>query len=103
MLNDVLDATALSAEEHRHAYNAAFEEVSLPWYWDSATCARFHGRDGLRAYLRAEHPHLLRAYDEDFLVNAIESAKARCIASSRKNHVSLARQADSFPTRSLDA
>jgi hypothetical protein len=103
MLNDVLDATALSAEEHRHAYNAAFEEVSLPWYWDSATCARFHGRDGLRAYLRAEHPHLLRAYDEDFLVNAIEAAKARCIASSRKSYLSLAGRTDSLSTRSFNA
>ena len=36
------------------------------------------GRDGLRAYLQTEQAHLLRAYDLDFLTDAIETAKARC-------------------------
>jgi hypothetical protein len=67
------------AEAQRHAYNAAFEELNLSWHWDAATYAgvQARGRDGLRDYLQAEHAHLLRAYDADFLVNAIETAKAR--------------------------
>ncbi|MEO7549353.1 MAG: hypothetical protein ABIT82_13075, partial [Ramlibacter sp.] len=35
------------------------------------------GRDGVRTYLESEQPHLLRAYEADFLVEAIETAKAR--------------------------
>ena len=68
-----------AAEAHRHAYNAAFEELGLTWHWDAATYAgiQARGREGLRTYLQAEHAHLLRAYEADFLVNAIETAKAR--------------------------
>lgn len=67
------------SEAHRQAYNAAFEELGLSWYWDAATYARLPaaGPEGLRAYLEKEHSHLLRAYDADFLVNAIENAKRR--------------------------
>jgi len=69
-------------EDHRHAYNAAFGELGLPWYWDAKTFATLqsHGRDAVRFYLQAEQSHLLRAYEADFLVNAIEAAKARCHA-----------------------
>ena len=68
-----------TAEAHRHAYNAAFEELSLSWRWDNATYAQLqnHGHDLVHAYLQTEHPHLLRAYDADFLVNAIEAVKTR--------------------------
>ena len=67
-------------EAHRQAYNAAFEELGLSWHWDPVTyaCLPAQGPDGLRAYLEKEHAHLLRAYEADFLVNAIETAKARC-------------------------
>lgn len=85
MLNALLDHSAAdqAAEAHRHAYNAAFEELGLSWYWDAATYARLqaHGRDGVRAYLESEQSHLLRAYEADFLVNAIETAKTRYYAS----------------------
>ncbi len=69
-----------AVEAHRHAYNAAFEELSLSWRWDAATYAhlQLHGRDLVRAYLQTEQAHLLRAYNADFLVNAIEAVKARC-------------------------
>lgn len=69
-------------DAQRHAYNAAFDELGLNWQWDATTYARVRsrGRDGLRSYLEGEHAHLLRAYEADFLVNAIESAKARCQA-----------------------
>ena len=67
-------------EAHRQAYNAAFEELGLSWHWDPVTyaCLPAQGSDGLRAYLEKEHAHLLRAYEADFLVNAIETAKRRC-------------------------
>ena len=32
--------------------------------------------EGVRAWLERERPHLLRAYDADFLVNAIERSRA---------------------------
>lgn len=69
-------------EMHRQAYNAAFEELGLSWHWDSLTyaCLPAAGRDGLRSYIEREQPHLLRAYEIDFLVDAIEAAKSRCHA-----------------------
>ena len=81
MLNALLSQTAAgqAAEAHRHAYNAAFEELGLTWYWDAATYARLqaHGRDGVRVYLETEQSHLLRAYEAGFLVDAIETTQAR--------------------------
>ncbi len=76
-----------AAEAHRHAYNAAFEELGLNWHWDASTYTGLsaHGRDGLRAYLQNEQSHLLRAYEADFLVDAIEAAKARRYASGVGN------------------
>ena len=36
-------ATADTASEaHRHAYNTAFQELDLGWYWDADTFARLH-------------------------------------------------------------
>ena len=71
-------------DHDRHAYNAAFEELGLTWHWDAQTYERLQaatrGRDSVRAYLETEQSHLLRAYEADFLVNAIETAKARCRA-----------------------
>jgi hypothetical protein len=76
--NDILNDRGVEA--HRQAYNAAFDELGLNWYWDPITyaCLPAAGRDGLRAYLQTEQAHLLRAYDLDFLTEAIETAKARC-------------------------
>jgi hypothetical protein len=88
MLNTLLDNTA--TEQARHAYNAAFEELGLSWHWDAATYARLqnsaHG--AVRTYLETEQSHLLRAYEADFLVEAIEAAKARCYASLATDRVS---------------
>jgi hypothetical protein len=71
-------------DHDRHAYNAAFEELGLTWHWDAKTYERLQaatrGRESVRAYLETEQSHLLRAYEADFLVNAIETAKARCRA-----------------------
>ena len=80
--NDLLDDHQLECE--RRAYNAAFEELGLNWHWDPVTyaCLAATGRRAVGTYIEREHPHLLRAYDADFLVNAIETAKARRIAST---------------------
>lgn len=71
-------------QAHRHAYNSAFDELGLTWHWDAATYDRLkaQGRNGVRRYLEAEQPHLLRAYEADFLVDAVETAKARRYAGS---------------------
>ena len=50
-------------------YRLAFEELGLDWHWD--------GREPVRAYIEREHPHLLRVYDADFLLNAIEAVRTR--------------------------
>lgn len=67
-------------EVRRNAYNAAFYELGLGWFWE-AGCHQA-GPDGERAcvhdYLAQHQPHLLRAYDADFLVDAILAAKERC-------------------------
>ncbi|MDW5444779.1 hypothetical protein [Polaromonas sp. SM01] len=89
MLNALLDQTVSgqTAEAQRHAYNAAFEELGLTWHWDAATYARLqaHGRNAVRVYLETEQAHLLRAYEADFLVNAIAVAQARSHASMGGN------------------
>ncbi|MDB5752227.1 MAG: hypothetical protein JWP65_2648 [Ramlibacter sp.] len=56
-------------------YSAAFEELGLSWDWDPAVYGP--GGDGLRAYLEKEHPHLLRVYDANFLLQAVEATRAR--------------------------
>ena len=63
------------------AYNAAFYELGLRWHWDSVTYDRLLqdspiAAERLRNYLTQWHPHLLRAYDADFLIAAIEAKKA---------------------------
>jgi len=93
MLKALLDNTSADrADQARHAYNAAFEELGLSWHWDTATYARLQadGRDAVRTYLETEQSHLLRAYEADFLVEAIEAAKARCHASMASNRAGMA-------------
>jgi hypothetical protein len=72
------------AEIERSAYNAAFHELGLRWHWDDATydqlCSVPCERARLRHYLEQAQPHLLRAYDADFLADAILQAKQRCQA-----------------------
>jgi hypothetical protein len=68
----------------RQAFNTAFYELGLRWHWDDATydTLALHDdpRAGLRGYLQSAQAHLLRAYDADFLADAILDAKRRCQA-----------------------
>ena len=76
----------IGGEPHRNAFNAAFEDLGLLWYWDSETWHKLAAKGAedraLRDYLEAEHPHMLKAYDADFLVDAIRQAKSRRYASA---------------------
>jgi hypothetical protein len=72
-----------AAELERGAFNAAFYELGLHVYWDkgayqAAMAADASEHDCVRGYLEREQPHLLRAYDADFLTDAVIRAKQRC-------------------------
>ena len=72
-------------EAHRNAYNAAFYELGLKWHWDAHTyqslLPKSNEKKRIQFYLENHHPHLLSAYDADFIVEAIESTKQRCFNS----------------------
>ena len=74
-------ATAPDREIDRHAFNAAFYELGLRWHWDSDTYASLAvlpcERQQVGGYLEREQRHLLRAYDAEFLTDAILDAKRR--------------------------
>ena len=66
----------------RSAFNAAFYELGLRWHWDDATFESLAAdpceRQRVRRYIEGAQAHLLRAYDADFLTDAILAAKQRC-------------------------
>jgi hypothetical protein len=69
------------AEIELGAFNAAFYELGLRWHWDDAVyerlCAQPCERTRLRHYIEQMQPHLLRAYDAEFLTDAILRIKQR--------------------------
>jgi len=72
----------------RNAYNAAFYELGLRWHWDCETFDALkqgmptaEGR--LHHYLRTQQPHILRAYDAEFLARAIQERAAQFQANYR--------------------
>ena len=83
------------AEAQRLAYNAAFDELGLSWSWDAQTFATLpaSARQRVKAYLEREHPHLLRAYDAEFLAEAVESIKERCFAAMQAGRAQAVAQA----------
>ena len=91
---DALQNPHPQIELELNAYNAAFYELGLRWHWDLATYERLlkeapDPASRLSRYLSQQHPHLLRAYDVDFLSAAIEEKKAKCLesgASSASGH-----------------
>lgn len=70
----------------RDAFNAAFRELGLRWHWDAAIFGELKhiAEDGerIRTYLETHQPHLLKAYDAPFLVDAVRSAKASASATT---------------------
>jgi hypothetical protein len=72
----------------QNACNAAFHELGLAWCWDASHPLPCTGaspdalRDCVRDYLTQHQAHMLRAYDADFLVDAIIGAMARCAPGS---------------------
>ena len=80
-MQDTCQADLETLEIERNGYNVAFSELGLEWYWDAETYSGLKSipeeRSRVRVYLETHQPHLLRAYDADFLVNAIQGARAR--------------------------
>lgn len=77
--------TSSAAAAQRNAWNAAFHELDLPWYWEAGCDLPDIGaeRDCIRDYLARHQGHLLAVYDADFLIDAILATKerheARCL------------------------
>ena len=74
-------------EIERHRYNVAFDELGLGWYWDEQTYAELQStihadRSPVHVYVERHVPHLLRAYDSHFLVDAVEGKKMQRDAES---------------------
>lgn len=80
-MSNLPNCTTDASEIERSAFNAAFYELGLRWHWDSDTYAALVGnpceRARLRNYVQVEQAHLLRAYDAEFLIDAILVAKQR--------------------------
>jgi hypothetical protein len=74
-------ALAPSDEHDLNAYNAAFLELELGWYWDARTYLDLlrigHEKQRIQAYIERYQPHLLRAYDAHFLSDLIFDTKRR--------------------------
>jgi hypothetical protein len=80
MMND-LPPELSHDEAERNAYNAAFYALGLRWHWDAATYAELRRHSPkpeirLRHFLETRHPHLLKAYDADFLAAAVRERMA---------------------------
>ena len=74
------DRTTL--QDDCECFNAAFLELGFDWQWDPALYASLDGiadeRQRVAAYVRQALPHLLSAYDVDFLCDAILDARRQC-------------------------
>lgn len=64
-----------TAQASRQGLCCAIDELGLDWDFDPSVHGE--GRDALRRWLESERPHLLRAYDTEFLLEAVESTHAR--------------------------
>ena len=82
VIRDNIENETGGVELERNAYNAAFYELGFRWHWDSATYDELARRsadeaDRIRHYLSAQQPHLLKAYDADFLVELIRQKQVQ--------------------------
>ena len=79
-----LQAIDRAADAERGAYNQAFAELGLEWFWDERTYRELRACAGdkhcIHAYIEANHPHLLHAYDGGSLANAIDGLRLRLSA-----------------------
>jgi hypothetical protein len=79
-----LQAIDRAADAERGAYNQAFAELGLEWYWDERTYRELRACAGdkhcIHAYIEANHPHLLNAYDGGSLATAIDGLRRRLSA-----------------------
>ena len=70
-----------AAEAELGAYNRAFSELGLEWYWDARTyeslktCAG--DKDCVQAYIEGHMPHLLHAYAGNSLATAVDKIRRR--------------------------
>jgi len=77
------DGTIAETERHGHrvAYNAAFAELGLPWFWDEALYAQLvaigGGRERIIVYLDRYRPAGWQRDDRATLIEAIHAAKVR--------------------------
>jgi hypothetical protein len=84
MFNTVSDDLSINSDAmHCEAYNAAFYELGLNWYWDVDTYRKLLAqsagvKDCILVYLETLQPHMLKVYDAAFLINAIQPVKERC-------------------------
>jgi hypothetical protein len=73
-----------AADAERGAYNQTFAELGLEWFWDERTYRELRACAGdkhcIHAYIEANHPHLLQAYDGGSLANAIDGLRQRLSA-----------------------
>lgn len=80
-MSNELNSQSLAEQIECDAYNAAFYELGLKWFWEPETYRRLleSGRlcaERLRQFVEGSQPHLLKAYDAEFLAHAIESRKS---------------------------
>ena len=61
------------AQDKTPSYTAD-DQLDICSEWTAACGATT--AEGVRAWLERERPHLLRAYDADFLVNAMERSRS---------------------------
>lgn len=70
-----------SDELHLCAYNGAFWDLGFKWQWDATTYRELSGvgseKERIRAYVERQQPHLLKAYEPDFLIDLIHENKMR--------------------------
>ena len=76
-----------AADAELGAYNRAFSELGLEWYWDAGTYRQLQSSSGdkpfVQAYIEANHPHLLQAYAGNALATAVDKIRRRVSEAAR--------------------
>lgn len=72
---------ATTDDTHLSAYNGAFWDLGFRWQWDADTyrdlCNVPGEKERIRTYVEHHQPHLIKAYDLDFLIDLIHANKTR--------------------------